>query len=101
MTSAFSWQNSIRLCPASFRIPRPNLPVTTGVSWLPTLHSSPLRLAKFLNLRSYLGRILHVAVFFKVWKLLSLLDSSDFRGAAYFNHLLLRLEPQYNMLSIV
>ena len=28
MTSAFSWQNSIRLCPASFCIPRPNLPVT-------------------------------------------------------------------------
>ena len=31
MTSAFSWQNSISLCPASFRIPRPNLPVTPGV----------------------------------------------------------------------
>ena len=27
ITSAFSWQNSIRLCPASFRIPRPNLPL--------------------------------------------------------------------------
>ena len=36
MTSAFFWQNSISLCPASFRIPRPNLPVTPGVSWLPT-----------------------------------------------------------------
>ena len=36
MTSAFSWQNSITLCPASFRIPRPNFPVTPGVSWLPT-----------------------------------------------------------------
>ena len=24
MTSAFSWQNSISLCPASFHIPRPN-----------------------------------------------------------------------------
>ena len=36
MTSAFSWQNSISLCPASFHIPRPNLPVTSGVSWLPT-----------------------------------------------------------------
>ena len=36
MTSAFSWQNSISLCPASFRIPRPNLPVTAGVSWLPS-----------------------------------------------------------------
>ena len=28
--------------PASFRIPRPNLPVAPGVSCLPTLHSSPL-----------------------------------------------------------
>ena len=28
MTSAFSWQNSIGLCPASFHIPRPNLPVS-------------------------------------------------------------------------
>ena len=36
MTSAFSWQNSISLCPASFCIPRPNLPVTAGVSRLPT-----------------------------------------------------------------
>ena len=36
MTSAFSWQNSISLCPASFCIPRPNLPVTPGVSWPPT-----------------------------------------------------------------
>ena len=33
MTSAFSWQNSISLCPASFCIPRPNLPVTPGVSY--------------------------------------------------------------------
>ena len=42
-TSAFSWQNSISLCPASFHTPRPlqgcsslELPVTPGVSWLPT-----------------------------------------------------------------
>ena len=27
MTSAFSWQNSVSLCPASFCTPRPNLPV--------------------------------------------------------------------------
>ena len=26
MTSAFSWQNSVSLCPASFCIPRPKLP---------------------------------------------------------------------------
>ena len=35
MTNAFSWQNSISLCPASICTPRPNLPVTPGVSWLP------------------------------------------------------------------
>ena len=28
LTSAFFWQNSISLCPASFRTPRPNFPVT-------------------------------------------------------------------------
>ena len=36
MTSAFSWQNSISLCPASFCTLRPNLPVIPGVSGLPT-----------------------------------------------------------------
>ena len=36
MTSVFSWQNSISLCPASFCIPSPNWPVTPGVSRLPT-----------------------------------------------------------------
>ena len=32
MTSVFSWQNSVSLCPASFCTPRPNLPVTPGIS---------------------------------------------------------------------
>ena len=32
MISAFSWQNSVSLCPASFCTPRPNFPVTPGVS---------------------------------------------------------------------
>ena len=35
MTSVFSWQISIILCPASFWTPRPNLHVTPGISWLP------------------------------------------------------------------
>ena len=35
MTSAFSWQNSISLCPASFCMPRPNLPFTPDISWPP------------------------------------------------------------------
>ena len=34
MTSAFSWQNSISLCPSSFCTPRPNLPVILGMPWL-------------------------------------------------------------------
>ena len=32
----FAWQNSVSCCPPSFCTPRPNLPVTLGVSWLPT-----------------------------------------------------------------
>ena len=36
MTSAFSLQNSVSLCPASFYTPRRNLPVTWSISWLPT-----------------------------------------------------------------
>ena len=39
MISAFSWQNSISLCPASFCTPRPNLPITLDFL---LLHSSPL-----------------------------------------------------------
>ena len=35
MTSAFSWQNSVSLCPASFCTLRPNLSVTLGISWSP------------------------------------------------------------------
>ena len=32
MTSVFSWQNTFSFCHASFRFPKPNLPVITGVS---------------------------------------------------------------------
>ena len=54
MTSAFSWQNSISLCPASFCTPRPNLPVTPGVSWLPTFaFQSPItKRTSFLGVSS-------------------------------------------------
>ena len=31
MTNAFSWQNSVSLCLASFCTPRPNLPVTPSI----------------------------------------------------------------------
>ena len=54
MSSAFSWHNSISLCPASFHIPRPNLPVTPGVCWLPTFaFQSPI-----MKRTSFLGVIL-------------------------------------------
>ena len=33
--STFSRQNSMSLCPVSFCTPRPNLPVTPRISWLP------------------------------------------------------------------
>ena len=36
MISVFSWQNSVNFCPASFCSPSPNLPVTPGISSLPT-----------------------------------------------------------------
>ena len=52
MTSAFSCQNSISLSPASFHIPRLNLPVTPGVSCLPTFafQSSIMKRTSFLVL---------------------------------------------------
>ena len=51
MTSPFSWKNSISLCPVSFRTPRPNLPVTPGVSWLPTFaFQSPIVKVKVAQL---------------------------------------------------
>ena len=40
MTSAFSWQNSVSLCHASFCTPRPSLPVIPGVSFLQTSNAS-------------------------------------------------------------
>ena len=44
MIIAFSRQKSVSLCPASFCTPRPNLPVTPGISWLPTFaFQSPIR----------------------------------------------------------
>ena len=43
LKNALSWHNSVSLCPASFCSPRPNLPVTPGISWFSTFHSSPQR----------------------------------------------------------
>ena len=52
MTSVFSWQNHFSLCPASFCTPR--IPVTPGISWLPTFafQSPIMKRTSFLNINS-------------------------------------------------
>ena len=56
--SVFFWQNSISLCPASFYTPRPNLPVTPGVSWHPTFaFQSPIMIREWCNLWGVLGLV--------------------------------------------
>ena len=52
MTSVFSWQNSASLYLASFCTPRPNLPVTSCISWLPTFafQSPMMKVHIFLEL---------------------------------------------------
>ena len=66
MISAFSWKNSISLCPASFHIPRPNYPVTPGVSCLPTFafQSPIMKRTSFwvLVLKGLVGLIFHQVV---------------------------------------
>ena len=54
MTSAFSWKNSVSLYPASFFTPRSNLPVTPGISSLPTFvfQSPMMKMTSFLGIRS-------------------------------------------------
>ena len=42
MTSAFPWQNSVSLCPASFCTPRWKLPVTPCISWPTFASQSPM-----------------------------------------------------------
>ena len=54
MTSVLSWQDSISFFPASFHIPKPNLPFIPGVSWLPTFaFQSPI-----MKRTSFLGLVL-------------------------------------------
>ena len=54
VTSAFSWQNSVSLCPASLCTPRPNLRVTPGMSWLPpfAFQSPIMKRTSFLGVSS-------------------------------------------------
>ena len=54
MTNVFSWQNSVSLWPDSFCTLRPNLPVTLGISGLPTLafHSPMMKRTSFVAVSS-------------------------------------------------
>ena len=55
MTSMFSWQKSVNLCPVSFCTPRPNLSVNPGISWLPNFpFKSPMmkRISLFVVVNS-------------------------------------------------
>ena len=54
MTSVFSWQNSVSLCPASFCTSKLNLPITPGISWLPTFafQSPMMKRTSFLSVSS-------------------------------------------------
>ena len=54
MTSAFSWQNPVGLCPASFCTPRPNLPVIPGIFCLsnfafhsPVMKRTPIEAVRY------------------------------------------------------
>ena len=58
----------ISLCPASFCTPRPNLPVTPGVSWLPTLafQSPIMKRTSFLGVSSRKSCRFHRTVQFQL-----------------------------------
>ena len=63
MTSAFSWQNSISLWLASFCTLRLNLPVTLGISWLPTFAFQSLMMKRiFVTKKKKKKRIFLVLV---------------------------------------
>ena len=58
MTGAFSWQSSISLRPASFCTSRPNLPITPGISLLPTFaFQSPMMKKTFFGVLVLEGHI--------------------------------------------
>ena len=63
MASAFSWQNSVNLCPASFCTPRPNLPVTPGISLLPIFaFQSPIMKSTSFFFGCYFQKVLEVFI---------------------------------------
>ena len=64
MTSVFSWKNPIKFCQGQICTPGPNLPVTPGISWLPTFaFQSPIMIrTSFLVLECLVGlhRTIHL-----------------------------------------
>ena len=72
MTSELSWQNFTSLRPASFCTPRPNLPVTPGISRFPTFafQTPMIKRTSFFGVssrRSFVG--LHRTVNFSFFSL--------------------------------
>ena len=74
MTSAFSCQNSISLCPATFLIQRPNLPVTPRSGEVVGRSTPHPRSGTFLSLGRYIPKyfILFVAMVNGIVSLISL-----------------------------
>ena len=69
MTSVFFLQNSVSLFPASFCIPRPNISVIPGISWLPTfaLQSPIMKRTSFLGVSSIRSYKIDCQWEFAVW----------------------------------
>ena len=64
MTSAFFWKYSVSLCPASFHTPMSNLPVTPGISSLPTFaFQSPIMKRTFWGVLVLEGLACHHRTF--------------------------------------
>ena len=87
MTSEFSWQSSVSLCPASFCTPRPTFLVIPGISWLPNFHGSHRKLEQHT---AHYGEThkTYSSCSFAPWLLNSILPkASTFRNLALFQFL--------------
>ena len=87
MTSAFSWQNSISLFPASFHTPRPNLPVTPAVSSLSFAHTVRDHLRPGFLFFIFFGLSFLICGFFPIAKVT--LVSSMLRSFSHIYHFVL------------
>ena len=103
-TRAFSWQNSVSLCPASFCTSRPNLPVIPGISWLPPFaFKSPTMKRTFLGvlvLKGLVGLCRTVQLHFfsiSIWGIdLDYCDAECFTLVTNKDHsVTFEIEPRY------